>query len=145
MLHASAFEDATEGPGSKICEIILWCYTACYCIWRCYRGSWIRTSLWNSPMPHTLWDRPIPHSNGLDFSLLFVIVLCTQHFPYPMKRARHLPYEYPYIPYETIPYPMKELGPYLMNIPTYPMKQSHTLWKSLHTIAIAFCDIPTNN
>ena len=84
-------------------------------------------------MPHTLWDRPIPHSNGLDFSLLFAIVLCTQHFPYPMKRTRPLPYKYPYIPYETIPYPMKrtrslpfenpyipyETIPYPMKIPTY--------------------------
>ena len=47
MLHATAFEDATGGPGSRI-----------------------RTSLWNRPMAHTLWDRPLPHSNGLDFSLL---------------------------------------------------------------------------
>ena len=33
---------------------------------------------------------------------------------------------------------LNEIGPYPLKNPPYPMKQSHTL----HTIAIAFCDIP---
>ena len=38
--------------------------------------------------PHTLWDMPIPHSNGLDFSLLFAIVLGSDFpIPYEMNSA----------------------------------------------------------